>query len=144
MDSAALLASIQGGATDPRTAGQRAIETVYRAGHYFLEQGRVEDAAKVLRVMIKAAPTDERSWLALGLCHERHGQPNLALELYGTGTVAAAPGIRCHIARVRLLRSLGRDEQADRALEAAEAAAHDLDDDDELLDLVAAEKRAAS
>lgn len=143
MDSAALLASIRGGAPDPHLAGRRAIDTVYRAGHYLLEQGRIEDAAKVLRVMVKAAPTDERSWLALGMCHERHGQPNLALELYGVGAVAAVPGVRCQIARVRLLRSLGRDDEADAALEAAEAAAGDLDDDD-LLQLVAAERRGAS
>ena len=82
------------------------VEAIYATGHWLLERDRSEDAAKVFRVMLHAAPGDERGWLGLGECHERIGQLRIALELYGAGSVAAGPSPRCHLARVRTLRAL--------------------------------------
>jgi hypothetical protein len=111
------------------------VEAIYATGHWLLERDRSEDAAKVFRVMLHAAPGDERGWLGLGECHERIGQLRIALELYGAGSVAAGPSPRCHLARVRTLRALERDEEAERALDAAARDAERLGDS-ELVALV--------
>jgi len=88
---------------------------------------RTGDAADVFRVLLLVSPEDERGWLALGECHERNDQPRLALELYSAGSVVAAPSARCQVARARILRAFGRDDEAEQAarlaLELAEAAA---------------------
>ena len=77
------------------------------------------------------APRDERSWLALGACHEARQQPHVALELYTTGRVlASAPSYRCELARARVLRALGSEDEADDGLAAAQRAAEALGDDD--------------
>jgi tetratricopeptide (TPR) repeat protein len=116
-----------------------AVEAIYATGHWLLSKERHGDAAKVFRVMLHAAPTDERAWLALGECHERIGQHRIALELYGTGSVLAATAVRCHVARARVLHLLERDVEAEAALETAEklAAARD---DESLVTLVAGER----
>ncbi len=89
------------------------VEAIYAAGHLLHARERWADAAAVFRLMLRASPGDERGWLALGDCHHKAGQPLIALELYGAGTVAAAPAARCRLARVRLLRELGREDEAD-------------------------------
>jgi len=108
------------------------VEAIYAAGHWLLSHERVADAAEVFRVMLKAAPRDERAWLGLGECHERVSQPLIALELYGAGTVVAVtagvPSVRCFLARARVLSKVGRD--AEGALDAAEAAAEQAGDDE--------------
>src|SRR5580692_10993833 len=118
----------------------RGIEALYTTAHWLLSEGRAADAACVLRAMALVAPTDERSWLALGACHEALGQPDLALEMYGTGRVLARPSVRCDLARARVLRVKGRDEDADVADESAAMAAETLEDE-ALIDLVGREKR---
>jgi tetratricopeptide (TPR) repeat protein len=117
-------------------------EAIYATGFWLFERERWEDAAKVFRVMLHAAPRDERGWLALGECHERHGQPEIALELYSAGmSVAAPPSARCTLARARLLREMGHDDDADAAFEQAATLAVD---DEQLSALVAAEKGRVS
>lgn len=120
-------------------AETQAVEAIYATGHWLLTRERPVDAARVFRVMLHAAPADERGWLALGECHERIGQHRIALELYGTGSVLAASAVRCHIARARILYLLERDAEGDAALEAAEQLAI-AREDDELLVLVARER----
>jgi hypothetical protein len=141
MDPAQFLASMRAPAAS--TGAVPTVEAIYATGHWLLDRERFADAAKVFRVMLHAAPRDERGWLALGQCHEHIGQPRIALELYGTGSVLAAPSARCQLARARALRALDHDDEADQAIEAAEHAAT-LRDDEELVALVACEKGARS
>jgi tetratricopeptide (TPR) repeat protein len=115
------------------------VEAIYAAAHWLLEQELTDKAAKVFRVMLHAAPGDERGWLGLGQCHERIGQHRIALELYGAGSVAAAPSPRCEIARGRALRTLERDDEALDAFERAMVLA-DARDDEELFAMARAEK----
>jgi hypothetical protein len=121
------------------------VEAIYAAGHWLLSRDRVADAAEVFRVMLKAAPRDERAWLGLGECHERISQPLIALELYGAGTVVAvvagARSVRCFLARARILSKVGRD--ADGALDAADVAA-DQAGDEELMALARRERARLS
>jgi hypothetical protein len=113
----------------------RAVEALYATAHWLLSEERPADASCVLRAMALVAPTDERSWLALGACHEALGQPEVALQMYGTGRVLARPSVRCDLARARVLRREGRDHEADLALESATEAA-EAANDDTLLELV--------
>jgi len=117
------------------------VEAIYATGHWFFERENYKDAAKVFRILLHAAPRDERGWLALGECHERHGQPLIALEMYGAGTTVAAPSARCMIGRARVLRALGRDDEAEEAFDQAVQLAAE---DEELSKLVVSEKGRAS
>jgi tetratricopeptide (TPR) repeat protein len=140
MDSVQFLAELRGSEGVPAyPPGVPTVEAIYAAGHWLLSRERFADAAKVFRVMLHAAPADERSWLALGECHERIGQHRIALELYGTGAVLAGAAVRCHLARARALRVLDRDDEADAAMEKAEQVAAERDDE-ELITLVLREK----
>lgn len=112
-------------------------EALYAVGHYLLERGKYRDAAAILRTMVQVAPGDERGWLALGVCHEQVDQPEVAIEMYGTGSALCAPSARCDLARARLLRECGED---DLSAEAYEAAAQAAADDDELLDVIERER----
>jgi hypothetical protein len=128
-------------APDETRSTDRAIEAIYAAAHWLLCRERVAEAATVFRLMLNAAPRDERSWLGLGECHERIAQPLIALELYSAGTVVAgdarARSVRCFLARARVLSKIGRD--AEGALDSAEAAANHAGDDD-LIALVRRER----
>lgn len=104
------------------------LEAVYATGYWLYQQERYEEAASVFRVLLQASPTEERSWLALADCHEKSGHWNIALELYGTGTVVAQPAPRCMLARARLLRIMERDVEAEEAYDEAEALADQVDD----------------
>jgi hypothetical protein len=118
----------------------RGIEALYATAHWLLSEERPADASCVLRAMALVAPTDERSWLALGACHEALGQPEVALQMYGTGRVLARPSVRCDLARARVLRMEGRGHEADLAVESAIEAA-EAANDDALLELVLTEGR---
>ena len=95
------------------------VEALYQKGFRLHADERYEEAAAVFRAMLRAAPTDERSWLALGECHEKLGQPRIALELYSAGTIAAEPAPRCLLSRFRALYDLNRKSDAERAFEKA-------------------------
>ncbi len=132
------------GAT-PRRLGQtadskRGIEALYATGHWLLTQDRPADAACVFRAMALLAPEDERSWLALGACHEALGQPYQAIQMYGTGRVLARPSVRCDVARARMLRAKDREDEADALLDQARETAESLDDET-LIELVAGERK---
>jgi cytochrome c-type biogenesis protein CcmH/NrfG len=140
MNAAEFLSSLR---RTPIASAPPGAEELYSAGHWLLSEDRPADAAKVFRAMLLAAPTDERGWLGLGECHQRIDQPRIALEMYGTGSVIAPRSVRCHLARARVLRALGRDDEADLALDAAHTDAEERGDD-ELLALVALETRRTS
>jgi Flp pilus assembly protein TadD len=92
--------------------------------------------------MARLAPEDERSWLALGACHEALGQSDRAIQMYGTGRVLARPSVRCDVARARVLRAKDREDEADALLEQARGAAEAMGDPT-LIELVAGERRPA-
>jgi hypothetical protein len=123
------------------------VEAIYAVGHWLLGRDRAADAAKVFRVMLRAAPRDERGWLGLGQCHERIEQPRVAAELYGAGSVIAggprSVSVRCLVARARVLSILGREEDVETSLVLAEKAAAESSDD-ELMWLVARERARQS
>jgi tetratricopeptide (TPR) repeat protein len=132
----------RGGLTRPPASppsASAAIDALYATGHWLFSQERYRDASSVFRAMLACAPDDERGWLALGACHEKNGQPVLALELYGVGRVLAKPSGRCEVARSRVLRERDQTEQATEALDQAQKIA-DETGDDELLALVARER----
>jgi hypothetical protein len=105
----------------------RAVEGLYATGHWLLGSDRFRDAGAVFRALVTLSPADERGWLGLGAAHEGIAQPEIALEMYGTGRVVARPSPRCEVARARVLRTLGRDDEAESALDMADAIA--LEDD---------------
>ena len=119
-----------------------ALDALYSLGHQFIAQDAPHSATPVFRVMLACAPTDERAWLGLGHCHELLDQEEIALELFGAGSVAAHPAPRCHLARARILAAQGRMSDAREAHEAAREIA-DETNDDELATLVAHEEMAS-
>jgi tetratricopeptide (TPR) repeat protein len=123
-----------------RRSERHAVEILYATGFRLHAQERYRDAAQVFQVMLQAAPTDERGWLALADCHEKLGQRYIALELFSAGTVAATPAPRCMLSRFRLLYDFDRSEEADDAYEAALQLAAAADDE-ELTKLVQNERR---
>lgn len=76
---------------------------IYTLGFQNLRQRRISTAMDVFRSLILLFPSDERGWLGLGLCHERVGHPDLAREVYGTGSLIAIHPQRCQKAHKRLL-----------------------------------------
>jgi len=118
---------------------QLAVEALYATGHALLCGDRHAEAAGVFRIMLQVVPEDERSWLALGECHERAGHRDVALELYGAATCAThAP--RCALARFRLLYDMDASDEATEAWEEARELA-EREDDPNLIETVEAERR---
>ena len=120
-------------------ASAAAIEALYATGHWLYSQQRYAHAVTVFRAMIHIAPQDERGWLALGACHEVDDQADIALEIYVAATTVASAAPRCELARARLLRARGRNEEARGAINEASRLAEELRDDD-LRALVAEER----
>jgi tetratricopeptide (TPR) repeat protein len=117
----------------------RAIETLYSLGHWLLEQDRAADAIHVFRTMLVTAPDDERSWLGLGLCHERKGEDTIAHDLYELAESVAPLSFRCPLARARLLRRGDAEDRAQQAYEAAEQRAAETRED-EIVSAIARER----
>jgi Flp pilus assembly protein TadD len=120
----------------------RAADGLYACGHALFSEERFHEAASVFRALAAALPEDERGWLGLGACHERVGQPEIAAQMYETGAALVPGSTRVHLALARALRALGKDDDADLALDRAESAA-DASDDPTMAALVAAERRAS-
>ena len=120
-------------------ASAAAVEALYATGHWLYSQQRYAHAVTVFRAMIHIAPHDERGWLALGACHEVQDQTDIALELYAAASTVASAAPRCVLARARLLRIRGRNDEAIGAIDEADRLAEDLRDAD-LKALVAAER----
>jgi Flp pilus assembly protein TadD len=125
--------------TSDKPVDKPGLEALYATGHWLLSQDRPADASCVFRAMALLTPQDERPWLALGACHEALGQWHTALEMYGTGRVLACPSVRCDVARARVFRAQGRDDEAEAALEHAKELA-EARDDEALIRLVAQEE----
>jgi tetratricopeptide (TPR) repeat protein len=115
-----------------RRRAKSAVEALYATAHALLARRQFAEAGSICRTMLSIAPHDERGWLVLGACHEGLAQNEIALELYGAGHSVCPKSVRCELARFRLLRGMGKSEQAEaalrRAVERAEATADpDLD-----------------
>ena len=122
------------------TVSTDAIEGLYATGHWLYSEDRIEHARSVFRAMIHMAPDDERGWLALGACHEADEQHDIALELYGAAIATTPQAPRCELARARILRRRGQEDEAREALDEAARIAVELRDH-ELQTLVDAERR---
>jgi cytochrome c-type biogenesis protein CcmH/NrfG len=107
---------------------QKALDTLYAAGHYFLQKNRVQDALIFFRMMLVTGPEDERGFLAMGHCHELLGSQDLAMEIYGTGVQIATKKVRTFCACARIVERSGNSEKADQIL--AEALGWVSDDDE--------------
>ena len=110
-----------------------ACNALYAAGHHLLERDRVDDAAVLFRTMLLADAEDERGLLAVGACHERLEQDEMAEELYSAGAQMARTRVRCLLAVSRLFRKLD-DDRAEEALDAATDLAATADEE-ELVEL---------
>src|SRR5690242_11246184 len=126
--------------TNGNRSHEHAVEILYSTGFQLHAQERYRDAAQVFQVMLQAAPTDERGWLALADCHEKLGQRYIALELISAATIAAQPAPRCMVSRFRLLYDLDRAQEAEEAYDAALELA-DGANDEELIRLIQKERR---
>jgi tetratricopeptide (TPR) repeat protein len=118
-----------------------AIEALYRKGFELHARERYAEASAVFRAMLRAAPTDERGWLALGDCHEKLGQHRIALELYSAGTIAAEPAPRCSLSRFRALYDLNCKSAAESAYDHSLQIAKSLQDG-ALISTIQNERRA--
>lgn len=124
----------------PLSAGAR--EALYTTGHSLLQDGKVADGSGVFRTLTTFAPDDERGYLGLAACLEVLGAPAAALLVYETGAQTAHPSVRCAVGRARVLRGMGRAEEASSAWEDADALARHIGDT-ELCALVAQERSAS-
>ena len=113
-------------------------DTLYGTGYWLLEADRHEDAKHVFRTMLTLAPRDERAWLALGMCHERAHELDKAARLYALVPFACTTSLRAHIARARVLRKMGREDEAAQAYDHAAELAYECDDG-RLAEVIAAE-----
>jgi Tfp pilus assembly protein PilF len=130
-----------GGALAPGRVTRDALEALYAAGHWLYSRSRYTNASAVFRVMVLCLPEEERGYLALGACHEGLGQEAIALEIYNMATLSTPSAPRCHVARARILRSVGMDDHADAALDEASFIA-DQRGDAHLRALVDCERKA--
>jgi len=114
-------------------------DALYTVGHWLIEQNRHDDAKHVFRTMLALAATDERAWLALGMCHEKTSELGKAAQLYTLAPAACASGVRCLVALSRLQRQLGDDGLADETFERAATLASN-EDDDTLINIINTER----
>lgn len=119
--------------TDP---AQSAADAFYAFGYEMAAQERWSDASDVFRAMLLVCPSDERSWLGLGRCHDELGQSAVAVEIYSLCIVAIPSAVRARVALARQLRNTNRDAHAEQVLDVAGEIAESLEDD-ALLALVA-------
>lgn len=108
---------------------QQVCNSLYAAGHLLLDRERVEDAAVLFRTMLVADAEDERGWLALGTCHERLEQDEMAEELYGAGVQIARRKVRCLVAAARLFAKRGDDRVGEVLDIAADLASSDEEEE---------------
>jgi tetratricopeptide (TPR) repeat protein len=119
------------------------LDALYAAGHWLMQQDRHRDALSLFRTMMLVDARDERGWLGLAICHEKLDELEKAIELCRLAVSACGPhAVRCTIARARLHRAAGDQDEAAEAYEAALRAAEELNDSD-LESLVQNEARAS-
>ena len=119
-----------------------AVDALYAAGHWLFEQGRCEDAGRLFRAHVLAAPMDERAWLGLGASEAHAGRTSNALKVYAMGAMAIPRGAHCCLAAARLMAAGGEREGALAAFDRAQEIAEVSGDDELLEEILAARRRA--
>jgi tetratricopeptide (TPR) repeat protein len=67
---------------------QQLDEGLYAIGYNLLHEEKWAQAASILRLLLIRDPTNPRSWLALGACHEGISDFDVAVSLYEKALVA--------------------------------------------------------
>ena len=118
--------------TPPRQTEELAVESLYTMAYQLFEGGRYDEALKLFRLVMQLRPEDERGWLGAGVCHESLGQWHIAVNMYAAAIVTTGKSVRCALSYHRVLKQLGKDEQAEQALERALQWAEQGDDEQDL------------
>lgn len=101
------------------------IEPCYSSAYRALATGRNKDAFHLFTIMTLLAPKDYRAWTGLGTLFERTKQYSRASAMYGIAAALQPDCPSAWLAKARVLQILGKDQQAEKALQHANAAAHD-------------------
>ena len=96
-------------------------ERCYASGHAALENGDDAQARLFFLLLALVEPRGARSYLGLGLSSERLRQHPLAAALYALGLRLAGESPWLAFGYARTLRILGREHDAERAFDRAEA-----------------------
>ena len=92
------------------------VEALYAVGHWLVGRERHREAISLFRTMLLVDAADERGWLALATCHERLDEPEKAIALCRLASAACdGKAVRCTVARARLHKALGDDDEASEA-----------------------------
>ncbi len=100
-------------------------ERVYASAYEALENDDLKSAERLFGLLALFAPGDERAWIGLGVVRERREDWPMAAARYLLGSALVPSSAWCLFGRARALKQLGRADEADRALDEAEACAED-------------------
>lgn len=107
------------------------LNVLYSVGHRLLDLERHHDAISLFRTMLIVDPSDERGWLALATCHEALDETDKAIAICRLAeTACGGRAFRCMIARARIQRALGANEEAALTYEHALSLAESHGDDE--------------
>ena len=99
-------------------------ERCYAAGFRALAEGDLSAGARLFLLLALLEPRRERSWVGLGLAHERSGRTPVAAALYAIGQrLCRGSSAWLEFGRARTLRALARPREAELAFDTAEALA---------------------
>jgi len=99
-------------------------ERCYAAGFRALTEGDLDAGARLFLLLALLEPRRERSWVGLALAHERGGRTPVAAAVYAIGQRLCGGGsVWLEFGRGRMLRALGRKQEAELAFDSAETLA---------------------
>ena len=106
-------------------ASQPALaERCYAAGVRALAEGDLDSGARLFLLLALLEPRSERSWVGLGLAHERGRRTPIAAAVYTIGQRLCGGGSAwLEFGRARTLRALGQKKAAELAFDSAETKA---------------------
>jgi predicted RNA polymerase sigma factor len=100
-------------------------ERCYAAAFRALSEGDLGASARLFLLLALLEPRRERSWVGLGLAHEKRGQQPIAATVYTIGQrLCGGRSAWLHFGRARMLRALGHPREAELAFDSALALAH--------------------
>lgn len=100
-------------------------ERCYASAYQALATGDLVNAQRLFAILALLSVSDERAWIGLAVVCERREQWQVAAGLYQVGAVFTSGSAWCLFGSGRALKQLGQNAAAERAFDAAEAAAHD-------------------
>jgi len=101
-------------------------ERCYAAGFRALAEGDLSAGARLFLLLALLEPRRERSWVGLGLAHERSGRTPVAAAVYAIGQrLCGGSSVWLEFGRARMLRLLGQKREAELAFDSAESLAPD-------------------